>query len=129
MIEHYDYMLDNFEKYNSGLSKEEFIELLNILESNDENYDSFYNAIFNGHTMFCDIWHNGGTWDTQRELFDTLKEFHLFIKREDFKKFLTDRMEDILYDSSSFEDVHEFFNWELEDITATRDGFVKRFNY
>ena len=129
MIEHYDYMIENFEKYNSGLSKEEFIELLNILESNGENYDTFYNAIFNGHTMFCGIWHNGGTWQTQRELFETLREFHLFIKKEDFKQYLTDKMEDILYDSESFEDVHMYFDWALDDITTTQDGYIKRYEY
>lgn len=129
MIDHYDYMLKNFEAYNTGLTKSEFIELLNILESNGENYDTFYNAIFNGHTEFCGIWHNGGTWDTQKELFDTLRDFHLFIKTNDLRQHLIDKMEDILDESETLEDVQEYFLMELDDITTTTDGFVKRYNY
>ena len=129
MIEHYDYMLKHYKEYNSGLSKDEFIELLNILEANGENYDTFYNAIFNGHEEFCGIYHNGGTWDTQKELFLTLQDHHYFIKKGELKNYLVEKMEDILNDAESFEDVHTYFNWELEDMTTTTDGHVKRFDY
>lgn len=129
MIEHYEYMLKNFENYNTGLTKDEFIELLNILEYNGENYDSFYNAIFNCYTEFCGIWHNGGFWESQKDLYDTLIQFHSFIKPAELKEYLTAKMEDILDDSESFDDVHEYFNDLINEFNPTQDGYIIRYNY
>lgn len=129
MIEHYEYMLKNFKNYNSGLNKNEFIELLNILEYNGENYDSFYNAIFNCYTEFCGIYHNGGYWESQKDLYNTLIEFHRFIKPAEIKEVLTDKMMDILDDSMSFNDVHEYFNDFINELNQTTDGYIIRYDY
>jgi len=128
MINNYEYLVNNHEKLNTGLTKDQFIELLNILESNGKDYDSFSNAILNRERMFCDLWHDGA-WATPKDLYQTLVEFHTFIKKADFKQFLADRMEDFLDDSETIEDIKMYFNWELDDIKDTTDGYVKRYNY
>lgn len=127
MIEHYDYMLNNYDKYGLNVSRDEFIELLNILEINDENLDSFHDVAFNGLTMFCDIF---GRWDTDNELLETLKAFHVFVKRGELKEYLEMYLnETILYDSDSIEDVKQSFEWFIDEFNDSTDGYVRKLYY
>ncbi len=126
------WLMDHWQSYDVADSKEEFLQLLNILQACGENLDTLHDVYLNGATEFCDIFHNGRGWESDREIAATLYEFCTFYTEKDFIEMILDRAED--YESS--QEWSEEMRLEASDdpkdcdndcqITKTEDGYVRR---
>ena len=119
----YDYIVKNWDKYGIEAlkSKQDMVELLNILQANEENLDTMHDVVINGTQdgFFCSIY---GEWDTDTEIVETLQDLHIFFAtREDLEKHIIIRLED-----NGEEVTADTINEEIEseDIRQTRDGYV-----
>jgi hypothetical protein len=126
-----EYLVKNWKKYNVADTEEDFIALLNILQACGESLDSLHDAFFNGSDEFCDIYH-GKSWESDREVADTLLEFCTFYKEKGFIDMILGRRED--YETSA-EWSEAIFGATSDDnvndtqITKTEDGYVVRVWY
>lgn len=119
----YDYIVKNWNNYGIEAikSKQDMVELLNILQANEENLDTMHDVVINGtgNGFFCDIY---GEWDTDTEIVETLQDLHIFFPTmEELKKYITIRLED-----NGEEVTADTINEEIEseDIRQTHDGYV-----
>lgn len=133
------YILDNHDKYGIHnekgelLSREEMIALLNILESNGENLDSFHDASFNYSGEFCGIY---GSFENDDDTYKTLMAFHFFYHTVDdlIEHIETVRDEwwndDLDWNLETYGDFATYFKkvWD-DEIIRTSDGYVRRINY
>lgn len=109
-----NYILSNWEKYDLTDTKEDFIYLLNVLESHDENIDSLHSAVFNGREWFCGYY---GTFDTDREVVKVLLGDHSFYT--DWEKLYAD-----IYESACENECEDYEEATSMCIQVTHDGFV-----
>lgn len=128
-----DYLIENWDKYKVCDTKDQFIALLNILQACGENLDSLHNAYFNGYDEFCDIYHNG-SWDSDRDIADTLLEFCTFYTEQEFIDYILDKREDYDDETEYVEDMRREATDDVSgnndvQITKTDDGYVKRVWY
>ena len=132
-----EYIIKNWEKYNLVNTKEEFIQLLNILQACDETIDSLHDVVLNGETEFCDCINYNG-WKSDRDVVDMLFYFCSFYTEKEFIDLIIERHQDYIKEE---EDDYPEFNAterkrkessdrpeEFSDtqITKTDDGYVIR---
>ena len=128
-----EYLIKNWDRYGVADSREDFIALLNILQACGENLDGLHDVSLNGALEFCDIFH-GKSWESDREVADTLKEFCTFYTEKEFIDMILGRRADC---ESSTEWSEEIFAETSDEtngnndiqITKTEDGYVVRVWY
>lgn len=133
------YMLDNWDKYDVVDSKDEMLELLNILQAVDENLESMHDVVVNGDREFCDVFNDHG-WSSMRELKEMLFYFDTFYTDEEFIEYIMDRYNEYKEDE---EDLDKYPDLEATErircltsddpkdfcdtqISKTEDGYVVR---
>ena len=120
MIEHKGYIMAHWVEYNLADTKEDFLALLNILESMDENIDTLHNAVFNGYDEFAGYYI--ADCATDREAVDVLLYFNRFMTVEELKVFLYDSIE---YDGMEMtKECYCDNDFSDDRITRTTDGYV-----
>lgn len=128
-----EYLIKNWKAYKVADSKEDFVALLNILQACGESLDSLHNAFFNGCSEFCDICH-GQSWESDREVADTLKEFCSFYTEKEFIDMILDRRADFETSTEWSEETFAKTTDEADgdndtQISKTDDGYVVRVWY
>ncbi len=132
------WILDHFDQYGLGFTKrQEMVELLNILQAAGECLDSMHNCVCNGHREFMDIIHMGHGWESDAELYDSIKEYNAFYTEEEFIEYIMDRWKDLKDeweegDEEPQEVIHHWtFEGEIADtkVYKTEDGYVVRVWY
>lgn len=146
MIEHKEYMMANFEKYNirtsdtfhynaeksRPLTKKEFLGLLNILDACGENLDSFHDASFNGYGTFCDIF---GSFEDDNDTYNALMQFYAFYTDEEFIDWMIEHVQDEIDNYGNYEDAMDYIKEVAfdkacdESIYKTEDGYVRAVRY
>ena len=127
-----EYILNNYNKYGIKdiTSRNEMLELLNILEAHNVTLDDLHDVTPND--MFCDIFFNyDGTDDNY--VYNALLEHNVFYgSRSELVEALRDAYNE--YDESktmSDDDFLQFIKDECYDdeITKTSDGYVRTLYY
>ena len=125
------YCTEHYAEYPFDMKDgKEMIALLNILQASGETLDSMHDAVFNGHSMFMDIF---GSWSTDRELYDAILQFNTFFTEDEFVGWILEKIEDLKYDGMNPSD--EIRAWTYPDepsdtkIVKTEDGYVVRVWY
>lgn len=118
-----EYVLNNWQKYNLTDTKEEFVALLNILETTNETIDDIHNVVINGGYIGISV---NDVWNDEREVVDSLFYFSAFYTLDKFKE--------LLYEELSFckdNEEEEYFietyireNNNDVEIFETSDGYV-----
>lgn len=136
-----EYILSNWQAYNLTDTKDEFVALLNCLEAYGETIDSLHDVVINGYDEFIGVWHGGGTWESDREVVETVFAFSCFFTLEEFKGYLYEQLEEAKYWDEREEECFKGMNIEMfyrdhftDDnpdcqIIKTTDGYVKRVRY
>ena len=119
----YDYIVKNWNNYGIEAlkSKQDMVELLNILQANEENLDTMHDVVINGTKdgFFCSIY---GEWYTDTEIVETLQSLHLFFpSMEALQEYIAIRVEEYGEEVTA-DTINEEI--EAEDIRRTRDGYV-----
>ena len=121
MIDNYNYLVSNWEKYGITDTKQEFIEFLNILESLGENLETFKEG-FDNAGCFSSYFFD--ECETLKDAYETVLYFNTFFTVEDLKEFC--------YDFIADNGIETAKAWLCNDenpdciITTTTDGFVYR---
>lgn len=128
------WILDHYDQYGLGFTdRKEMVELLNILQAADENLDSMHNCVFNGHTEFMDIWHNGEQWESDRELYESIMRFNAFYTEDEFIDYMLEQIAELKEDEEDPAEVIHTWTYygEISDkkVYKTEDGYVIRVWY
>lgn len=124
---HRMWILANWSQYNLVDSREEMVELLNILEKHGETIDALHDAGGCLDTDFCDIMMKNIQND--RDVVRRLKEYNLFFKTEEEFMFY------VMETAKAFEESAEDFLKQAEtdksflDYMKTEDGYVVQLHY
>lgn len=130
-----DYIIKHWKKYNLTDTKEEFVALLNILESYGETIDSLHNTTLNDTKVFCGI---VGEFANDRDTVAALFEFNTFLETPgEVAAVIYDKIE---YYRDCCDYTQEEINAEIkatfcddiysdEKIDKTRDGYVYKIAY
>lgn len=79
-IKQRDYILEHWKDYTLGIdSRNEMLELLNILEYHSKTLDDLHDVCFNGYDEFCGII---GKFESDADVVKALHEYHLFFPDE-----------------------------------------------
>ncbi|WP_406543872.1 hypothetical protein [Pseudobutyrivibrio sp.] len=125
------YILQNYDKYgllnrqNKPITRRDMLDLLNILESQNENLDSFHDAAFNSYTEFMDIYR-------EDSFADDLDTYHAILRKYSF--FTVNEFIDYILETMQEENGPEFI-YELTydlygdlELFRTSDGYVLKCN-
>ncbi len=116
-----NWILSNWNQYGikSIKSKDDMVRLLNILEANNQCFDDFHDASFNGFDEFCGIF---GSFEDDDATYNTLDQFHLFFTdMESLNKWANEMCEE------EEESILSFLS--SQDIRKTSDGYVVKLYY
>lgn len=79
-IKQRDYILEHWKEYALGIdSRNEMLELLNILEYHGKTLDDLHDVCLNGYDEFCGII---GKFENDTDVVKALHEYHLFFSDE-----------------------------------------------
>lgn len=134
-----DYILENWQKYDVVDSKQEMLELLNILQACGENLETMHDVLINGYSEWCDCVNCDG-WDDMRDLAATLFYFCQFYTEDEFIEYIMDRYQEYKDDEEDLEKypwleaterIRSLTSDEPNDfndtqISKTEDGYVVR---
>lgn len=121
------WILANWKQYDLVDSREEMVELLNILEKHGETIDALHDAGGCQDTDFCGIWMQNIEGD--RDVVCRLRGYNLFFKTEE------DFMFYVMETAKAFEESTEDFLKQAEtdksflDYMKTEDGYVVQLHY
>lgn len=127
-----EYMLKNWESYGVAESKQEFLELLNILQAIGESLESLNDAYQNGYYEFSYIF-KGEPWESRREIVEALYNYCSFYTDAEFIEYMLEQRTE-----GDFEDDAEYVEYFRQvtegengdhQIYKTDDGYVRRIWY
>ena len=124
------YMLEHWNDYDVVDSKQEFLELLNILQAIGESLESLNDAYQNGYYEFSYIFH-GEPWNSRREIVEALYQYCAFYTDSDFIDFMLEQRENYETDEE-YTEAYKRITFDEdgdEQIYKTDDGYVRRVWY
>lgn len=107
-----EYILSHWNEYDLTDTKEDFVKLLNILESHDSCIDELHSSVLNGYGCCGYL-----PFDTDRELVKALLDDHAFY--DDYNELYK-----VILENAEIDDVDEFEEAQYIDVRVTHDGFV-----
>ena len=138
-----EWMLKNWDKYEMPRNiktRDEFLGLLNILQSHNLTLEDMHNCVFNGHDEFMYFWNHGG-WETMDDLCHAVFEYNMFMTDEEFIEWILEQHTTEL-DYDGYDDpTDEIRQWTFGEnfmfeghptdtmIRKTEDGYVRQITY
>ncbi len=135
------WMMKNWDKYEmpSIKTKDEFLGLLNILQSHGLTLEDMHNCVGNKHHEFMYFWNYGG-WDNMNDLYEAILSYNSFYTEEEFIDWIREMMVE-LKDEGYDDPVEEIKSWTYSHnfmyegrptdtmIIKTEDGYVRQITY
>ena len=135
------WMVKNWDKYEmpSIESKEEFIGLLNILQSHNLTLEDMHDCVCNGYDEFMYFWNHEG-WETMDDLYRAICQYNSFYTEEEFTEWIIEQVDELK--SEGWDDpIDEIKSWTYGKdfmyegwptdtmIFKTEDGYVRQITY
>ncbi len=135
-----NYTLKNWATYGitSIKSQEEFLALLNILQSHELTLEDMHSCVVNGHRDFMNFMNYQG-WSTMDDLYEAILSFNSFYTEKEFIDWMCE-LQSTLSDEG-YVPSEEIRSWTYAEnwmysgrpvdtmIVKTEDGYVQQVSY
>jgi hypothetical protein len=138
-----EWMMKNWDKYEMPKNiktRDEFLGLLNILQSHNLTLEDMHNAVFNGYTDFM-YFSNFNGWETMDDLCHAIFEYNMYMTDEEFIDWIIEQHTEEIPWGGYDDPTDEIRQWTYGKdfmfeghpidtmIRKTEDGYVKQITY